>query len=967
MTEGKQLPAQERDTSEDSAESFDQIRSRLVDAMLVFYAFLFPPLVAASVLRATAVGWKSVFSVQLGVAALYEIAVVARRRLPFVLRAWLLPLCFLTTGLGGIASFGMQGGPVIGLVTGCMFTAAFLGLRAGLLAVGICAAGAAAVGAAVHTGAIELVDPGAYALAPSTWIFTAAALIICPGSAVLCLWLLLSALARSLRRLERQSTCLRGTNARLREEISQRAHAGDECGRLAALVEGASDLVAMALPDGRLTYMNAAGRRMIGIGEKEDIGRFSIADAHPQWANARVREEGIPTALGQGTWKGETAVLTHGGQEIPVSQIVMVHRSPAGDVQYLSTIMREIADRKRAARALEVSERQLRSTLDNTPNVAVQWYDERGRVMYWNPASEKLYGWPAEEALGKTLDALILAPAEAVSFVACLADIAATGGPAGPYEMRFRRRDGSEGVVLSTTFAIPSAEERPIFVCMDVDISERKQVEEELQKLAAVVRYSSELVNLATLDGRMLFLNEAGGRMLGIDPAEAASHTILEVIAEDSQQKAREETLPTIVAQGSWSGELQYRNLRTGQTVDVQANTFVIRNQDTGAPLYLANVSVDITARKRAEESAREQQDMINAIVETSQDWIWAIDADGRHTYSNPAVERILGYRPEEVLASGLALAHPEDRERIRTEWPEWIEIRKGWTNYLVRWRRKDGTYRYMESSAVPILGPDGVLRGFRGVDRDVTERKLQEEELRRKNEEVERFTYTVSHDLRSPLVTIKAFLDLVEKDAVSGNRERLTKNLAFIRNATARMTTLLDELLELSRVGRKVNPPETVPLETLVCEALDLVAGRLNQRGVRVALPDTPYLVRGDRPRLLEVFQNLIDNAVKFMGDEPAPYVEIGVEERQGGPVIFVRDNGLGIDPRHKHKLFGLFEKLHPDVEGTGMGLAMVKRIVECHGGRIWAESPGPGLGTTFYFTLAGLTPCPPVPAPQP
>jgi signal transduction histidine kinase len=117
----------------------------------------------------------------------------------------------------------------------------------------------------------------------------------------------------------------------------------------------------------------------------------------------------------------------------------------------------------------------------------------------------------------------------------------------------------------------------------------------------------------------------------------------------------------------------------------------------------------------------------------------------------------------------------------------------------------------------------------------------------------------------------------------------------------------------------------------------------------------DAPLVLHGDRQRLREIFQNLIDNAVKFMGDQPSPRIEVGVEDRGGENVIFVRDNGLGIDPRHQHRLFGLFERMHPEIDGVGMGLAIIKRIVELHGGRIWVESAGEGCGSTFCFTLAG------------
>jgi len=235
-------------------------------------------------------------------------------------------------------------------------------------------------------------------------------------------------------------------------------------------------------------------------------------------------------------------------------------------------------------------------------------------------------------------------------------------------------------------------------------------------------------------------------------------------------------------------------------------------------------------------------------------------------------------------------------------------------------------------------------------------ERLRHEQELQAKNDELVRFTYTVSHDLKSPLVTIRTFSGYLEQDLRKPDAVEVDKDLAYIRNAADKASRLLDELLELSRIGRKINPPVEAPLQELVQEALDLVAGRIVERGVTVEVTKDPVLLFGDRTRLVEVFQNLVDNAVKFMGREKAPRVEIGADRVGGETVFFVRDNGIGIDPRYQPKLFGLFEKLDPGSDGTGIGLALVKRIVEVHGGRIWVESEGPGKGTTFRFTLANI-----------
>ena len=232
-------------------------------------------------------------------------------------------------------------------------------------------------------------------------------------------------------------------------------------------------------------------------------------------------------------------------------------------------------------------------------------------------------------------------------------------------------------------------------------------------------------------------------------------------------------------------------------------------------------------------------------------------------------------------------------------------------------------------------------------------ERERIIKELETKNAELERFTYTASHDLKSPLITISGFIGLLEADAKLGNSEKFKRDLQRINEAAAKMKRLLDELLELSRIGRIVNPPEDIPFAEIAEEALSLVHGRLTAGNIRVQVQDGLPIVNGDRPRLVEVMQNLIDNAAKFMGSQPTPIIEIGAHEEDSEWIFFVRDNGIGIEVKHHQKIFGLFDKLDPRTEGTGVGLALAKRIVEVHGGHIWVESDGKGKGSMFCFTL--------------
>ncbi|HEX3001827.1 MAG TPA: ATP-binding protein, partial [Methanoregula sp.] len=248
----------------------------------------------------------------------------------------------------------------------------------------------------------------------------------------------------------------------------------------------------------------------------------------------------------------------------------------------------------------------------------------------------------------------------------------------------------------------------------------------------------------------------------------------------------------------------------------------------------------------------------------------------------------------------------------------------------------------------------------FATVFTDITERKEMQlhrealiRELEQKNAELERFNYTVSHDLKSPLITIKGFAGHIEEDIHKCDPLQLKDDVQRIIRAADVMQQLLSDVLELSRIGKIVSPPERTSFLQITQEATELLAGPLTERKISVVIePDLPF-VHVDHARVREVLVNLIENAIKYSGDRPDPVIRIGVDRSGGSPVFFVQDNGIGIDPRYLDRIFNLFEKLDPSYPGTGVGLTIAKRIIEVQGGKIWAESEGVGQGTTFRFTL--------------
>ena len=271
-----------------------------------------------------------------------------------------------------------------------------------------------------------------------------------------------------------------------------------------------------------------------------------------------------------------------------------------------------------------------------------------------------------------------------------------------------------------------------------------------------------------------------------------------------------------------------------------------------------------------------------------------------------------------------------------------------------------DTDRRFFDVLISPLFEERDKLLGRLIVFRDITKRKKLEaerekmiDELNKKNADLERFTYAVSHDLKSPLVTAKWFLDYLKDDISSGKEERVQTDIQRIDTAMSTMQKRVDGILDIARAGWLSDMDEDIDLNELVAEAVELMHGRISQRSIKVRVDDSLPQIKGNRLRLLEVFQNLIDNAAKFMGNEPEPQIEIGQQDGEDeGLVIFVRDNGMGISLDQHENIFGIFNKLDPKAEGTGIGLSLVKKIIETHGGRIWVESEA-GKGSTFYFTL--------------
>lgn len=503
---------------------------------------------------------------------------------------------------------------------------------------------------------------------------------------------------------------------------------------------------------------------------------------------------------------------------------------------------------------------------------------------------------------------------------------------------------------------------------LEAEIAYRHAAERERDRLVSILEATTDIVSMADPTGKILYFNRAGRETFGIGSGTQLERVVSEVHPQWASDLILNSGVPEAIRHGAWLGETELIT-KDGRTVPVSQVILSHKDAD-GRLLYLSTIMRDMTERKLAEAELRR----FKTTLDLTHDCVFMFDPQTlKFFYVNEGATRQVGYTIEEMTELTPVDIKPEfDESGFRALIAPLLAGERSSISFETVHRHRDGHDVAVEIF-LQYVSPSGESPRFIAIVRDITERKEAESALRKlaselevrvkertaaleaAYKELEAFSYSVSHDLRAPLRAIDGFSRLLVEDYGATLDGEAHDYLDRVRRAVQRMGNLIDDLLKLSRVTRAELHPASVNLSDLAYEIIADLREIHDTRQVAIAIV-SGLVVTGD-PQLLRVaMANLLENAWKYTSKTADAHIEFGANLDEGGTVYFVRDNGAGFDMKYVGKLFGAFQRLHSEQEfpGTGIGLATVARIIQRHGGRVWAKGE-PSHGATLYFTLPG------------
>jgi PAS domain S-box-containing protein len=751
--------------------------------------------------------------------------------------------------------------------------------------------------------------------------------------------------------------------------------------RFRTLVEGVKEYAIVMLDlQGRVTSWNAGAESLHGYRAEEVTGQHFSFFYTPEDVSQGRPERDLSQAKTDGRFEGESRRLHKNGRLFWANVVITVLRDTAGKVTGFSQITRNITERFETQQALQKSEERYRRLVEWCPD-ALMVVGANGAITFGNTAAATLLRAQLPEELQRKSIQDILSPEKRQETLSQLRQAKEHLSITPFFLSELIRLDGTRAAVEMSAAPFVSGENISGQIIAR-DMTPRRQAEEALRKSEALKRAILETALDAILsiseEGLIQEWNPAAERIFGYSREETIGRPMEELIIPASLREVYQDGLTEylMTGVGSLLGRPIELNLRRADGREFRAELAITRIPTEERSRCTALIR-DITERKQAEAALRESEQRFRMLVEGVKDYaIYMLDQRGHVATWNSGAETIEGYGAEEIIGQHFSrIFLPEDVQQGK---PERLLAKAAAEGRAVDegWRMRKGGRRYWTMMTLTALRDEaGRLYGFSKISRDVTERKEAEEEIRRlntdlearvrqrtaqlqaANEELEAFSYSVSHDLRSPLRHIDGYVEMLKSELGPGLSEESQRYMTAIAEATEHLTELIEALLAFSRMGRAEMRQERIALADLVGEARRELRSELQGRQVEWTIGMLPE-VAGDPFMLRQTMVNLLSNALKYTRTRPIARIDIDAEVTPHETIVAVRDNGVGFDMQYAHKLFGVFQRLHraSEFEGTGIGLANVRRVIHRHGGRTWAESV-PNQGATFYFSLPHLT----------
>ena len=714
--------------------------------------------------------------------------------------------------------------------------------------------------------------------------------------------------------------------------------------------------------DGRYLAVNRAWEEFFGIERESFVGKV-VQDLYPTAPWVADEHRAMDEELWQrpGSQSYEIKIVTRNAGPRSTIYHKATFTGPDGEVAGLMGTIIDVTGRKKAKRALRESEERFRQTFELAAS-GIAHVDLKGRFARVNRALCKILGYSAEELVGKSVKEV---SHDADRQVTDAERMRMRDGELESvhFEKRYLRKDRATVWVDLTVALVRDSEGQPLYeIAVFDDITERKQADAALREQTERLQIGQSAARMIIMDWDVvndrITWSDSPEWLRGPLPASGRYPLFKEQIhPEDRERFLATRALGIETLQGQTQ---EFRIVRTdGEVLWLLSRQRVFAGESGKAVRMLAAM-LDITERKLADAALRQSEERYRGLTGLSSDWYWEQDEQFRFTVVSSGIEESIGVPSAELVGKtrwqapliGVGAEQLAAHQAL-------LEARKPFDEFEYGRLDPQGRLHYISVNGEPMFDAQGRFRGYRGVGRDVTARRTAAEELKaahdelaRSNAELEQFAYVASHDLQEPLRMVASYTQLLGRrygERLEGDAKEF---MAYIVDGAARMKQLIEDLLAYSRVGTRGRDFRPVQLNAVVARARGNLRAALEESGAQFEADALPE-IEGDEAQLTQLMQNLIGNAIKFRG-AAKPLVRVSCVDQANEFEIAVSDNGIGIEAQYFERIFMVFQRLHDKGEypGTGIGLAICKKVVDRHGGRIWVESR-PGGGSRFLFTL--------------